>query len=88
MNKTLEALLEKYGEEHVIARIMEQLRLLVESTDEEVIRTVKGLATEYPSDTEYIYNLCEFSNLLTYVSPNPTIIDGPWVEEEMRQYLQ
>ena len=87
MNKTLDVILKTYGTEHVIARLIEQLRLAAESKDEEVTKTVKQLVTEYPSDTEYIYSLCEFSNLLTYASANPTITDGPWKEEDIRQEL-
>lgn len=87
MNKTLDMILKKYGAEHVVARLIEQLRLVAESKDEEVIKTVKQLVAEYPSDTEYIYSLCEFSNLLTYASTNPTITDEAWKEEDIRQEL-
>lgn len=87
MNKTLDMILKIYGAEHVIARLIEQLRLVAESKDEEVIKTVKQLVSEYPSDTEYIYSLCEFSNLLTYASADPTISDEPWKEEGIRQEL-
>lgn len=41
MKKTLEELLKEYGEELVVGRILEQLKLLIFSKDEEVIRTVK-----------------------------------------------
>ncbi len=87
MNKTLDVILKIYGAEHVIARLIEQLRLAAESKDEEVTKTVKQLVAEYPSDTEYIYGLCEFSNFLTYASANPTITDEPWKEEGIRQEL-
>ncbi|HCS74131.1 MAG TPA: hypothetical protein DIW17_09675 [Clostridiales bacterium] len=87
MNKTLDMILKIYGAEHVVARLIEQLRLVAESKDEEVIKTVKQLVAEYPSDTEYIYSLCEFSNLLTYTSADPTITDEPWKEEGIRQEL-
>lgn len=87
MNKTLDMILKIYGAEHVIARLIEQLRLVAESKDEEVIKTVKQLVAEYPSDTEYIYSLCKFSNLLTYASADPTISDEPWKEEGIRQEL-
>ena len=87
MNKTLDMILKIYGAEHVVARLIEQLRLVAESKDEEVIKTVQQLVAEYPSDTEYIYSLCEFSNLLTYTSADPTITDEPWKEEGIRQEL-
>jgi hypothetical protein len=87
MNKTLDIILKKYGAEHVVARLIEQLRLAAESKDEEVTKTVKQLVAEYPSDTEYIYSLCEFSNLLTYTSVDPMITDEPWKEEGIRQEL-
>lgn len=87
MNKTLDMILKKFGAEHIIARLIEQLRIAAQSNDEEVINTVKELVVEYPSDTEYIYSLCEFSNLLTYTSVNPTVMDELWKDEDIRQKI-
>jgi len=67
MNKTLKALLSKYGTEKVIARILEQLRIIATSEDEEVKDAVKELIASSGCDTEYIYSLCEYTNLVTPV---------------------
>ncbi|GAB6180164.1 hypothetical protein JCM14036_14830 [Desulfotomaculum defluvii] len=78
MNNTLEMLIEKYGAEVIIARILEQLRLLAQSKNQEVIDVVKTLLSETGCDTEYIYTLCEYTNLATYVSDTIQITDEPW----------
>ena len=80
MNKTLKALIRKYGTEEIIARILEQLKLLVETEDEEVRKAVKDLILDSGSDTEYIFNLCEYTNLVTYVSDRTYISDKPETE--------
>lgn len=84
MNNTLKALLSKYGTEKVIARIMEQLRLLAVSKDEEVKKAVGELITASGCDTEYIYSLCEFTNLVTYVSEEAVVKDSPWTDENSK----
>ncbi len=88
MNKIAYLLLKKYGAGVVIARIMEQLRLLAECEDEDVLKAVKDLIISSSCDTEYIYNLCEYTNLVTYASGNPTITDALWVDEESKQEIQ
>lgn len=87
MNKTMNAILKNYGTENVISRLMEQLRILADSNDEEVTFTVKKLLSDLPCDTEYIYNLCEFTNLVTYTSDKAAINDVPWKEEYIRERL-
>lgn len=82
MNKTLKALLNQYGTEKVIARILEQLKILATSDDDEVKKTVKELVKSSGCDTEYIYSLCEFSNLVTFVSEEAMVSDFPWKEEK------
>lgn len=86
MNKTLKMILDKYGAEVVIARILEQLRLLAETQDEEVIETVKEAVEGY-CDTEYIYNLCEFPGVTTYASEIINISDDIWVDKGLRKNL-
>ncbi len=78
MNKTLELLIDKYGAEEIIARILEQLKIIATCEDEEVINAVKALLSDVGCDTEYIYSLCEYTNLVTYVSDNLKVTDSPW----------
>jgi hypothetical protein len=89
MNKTLKLLLNKYGTEAVISRILEQLKILAQCEDEEVTKTVKELLEDTDCDTEYIYNLCEYSNLVTYLSEDIKITNSPWNDKagkcEMRK---
>lgn len=87
MNKTLDAIIKKFGVEAVIARLLEQLRILAVSDSEEVKTIIKNLLADLPSDTEYIYTLCEYTNLVTYTSGNAVINDFPWKEEETRRDL-
>lgn len=87
MDKTLDIILKKYGAEIVVARILEQLKLLATSKDEDVVKVVKELVLSSKSDTEYIYTLCEYTNLATFVSENIDITDDDWEDEEARQCL-
>ena len=81
MAKDLNELINEYGVETIIARIMEQLKILAKCKDAEVIASVKGLIESTGCDTEYIYSLCEYGNLVTYVSENIEIRELPWIEE-------
>lgn len=85
MNQTLKALLKKYGTETVIARILEQLKLLALSKDEEVRKTVADLVASSHCDTDYIYTLCEYTNFATYVSEQVEVTDKPWIHEADKQ---
>ncbi len=89
MNNTLKALLKKYGTEEIIARVIEQLRILAtcEDEDEDVKKVVKELLASSSCDTEYIYTLCEFTNLVTYVSEEAVITDSLWNEEDSRDEI-
>lgn len=87
MNKTLNAIFNKYGAEVVVARILEQFKLLATSKDEDVVNVVKDLVLSFKSDTEYIYCLCEYTNIITYVSENIEITDGEWEDEPTRTCL-
>ena len=78
MNTTLKTLLADYGTESVIARILEQLKLVVLSEDAEVKAAVKELIESSACDTEYIYTLCEYTNLVTYAGETEEVTDGPW----------
>lgn len=80
MKKTLEELLKEYSQEVVVGRILEQLKLLIFSKDEEVIRTVKEAFKDAGCDTEYIYMLCEYSNLTSYASEEVNVTSSPWIE--------
>ncbi len=84
MNNTLKALVTKYGTEKVIARIMEQFRLLAISEDEEVKKAVKELIASSGCDTEYIYSLCEYTNLVTYAAEEAVVTDSPWSDEDSK----
>jgi hypothetical protein len=81
MAKNLKELIKKYGAETIVVSVMEQLKILAKCQDTEVIASVKGLIESTGCDTEYIYNLCEFGNLVTYVSQNSKVTESPWLEE-------
>jgi hypothetical protein len=78
MNATLKAVLKKYGTERVIARIMEQQRLLAQSENEEVLCRTKKFINSLKSDTEYIYALCEYTNFVSFTSRNPKLNTNRW----------
>lgn len=81
MRMTLEALLKEYGAEVVVGRILEQLKLLVFSDDEEVIKIVKDVLKDTGCDTEYIYSLCEYQSLISYAAEEVTVTSSPWTED-------
>lgn len=81
MKKNIKSLIKEYGAEEIIARIMEQLRIVADCEDEEVIKVVKELLKNTGCDTEYIYNLCEFTNLVTYTSEKVKVTESPWLEK-------
>ncbi|MBS4007480.1 MAG: hypothetical protein KGZ45_03520 [Clostridium sp.] len=85
MTKTLEAILTIYGTETVVARLMEQIRLLSEVI--EVRDEVAAVVNQYSSDTEYIYSLCEYTNLITYASDNVQLVDNHWEDESAKKEL-
>ena len=66
MNQSLQALMNQYGEEEVVARVLEQLKLLVFTDDMEVHETVKSALIDATSDIDYLSNLCEYTNLVTF----------------------
>lgn len=80
MNKSLKELFESYGEEVVVGRILEQLKLLAFSDDKEVKEAVIAALNDAGCDTEYIFNLCEYTNLVSYASDEVSITTGPWKE--------
>jgi hypothetical protein len=80
MNKPLKELLEIYGEEVVVGRILEQLKLLAFSDDKEVKEAVIAAQNDAGCDTEYIFNLCEYTNLISYASEEVAITTKPWKE--------
>lgn len=80
MNKLLKELFETYGEEVVVGRILEQLKLLAFSDDEEVKEAVIAALNDAGCDTEYIFNLCEYTNLVSYASDEVAITTEPWKE--------
>ena len=80
MNKSLKELFETYGEEVVVGRILEQLKLLAFSDDKEVIKAVIAALNDAGCDTEYIFNLCEYTNLVSYASEEVTVTTEPWKE--------
>jgi len=84
MSRTLKLLLEEFGTETVIARILEQLMLLAKCDDPKVKEIVVNLVNECGCDTEYIYALCVFTNAITYADANPVVSDKPWLEESLR----
>lgn len=81
MNKKLNELIKEYGAEAIIANIMEQLKILAQCEEVEAISSAKGLIESSGCDTEYIYNLCEYGNLVTYVSEDTKVTESPWLEE-------
>lgn len=80
MNKALKELFETYGEEVVVGRILEQLKLLAFSDDKEVKEAVIAALNDAGCDTEYIFNLCEYTNLVSYASDEVIITTEPWKE--------
>jgi len=86
MTKALQGVIGKYGAETVIARLMEQIRVLSECDDirDEVARTVR----QYTSDIEYIYDICEYTNLVTYASDNPRLSNENWDNEDAKKELE
>jgi len=80
MNKSLKELFETYGEEVVVGRILEQLKLLAFSDDKEVKEAVIAALNDAGCDTEYIFNLCEYTNLVSYASDEVIITTEPWKE--------
>ena len=80
MKKSLRELFETYGEEAVVGRILEQLKLLAFSDDKEVKETVVAALNDTGCDTEYLYNLCEYTNLVSYASEEVTVSTEPWNE--------
>ena len=80
MNKSLKELFETYGEEVVVGRILEQLKLLAFSDEKEVKETVVAALNDTGCDTEYIFNLCEYTNLVSYASEEVTVTTDPWKE--------
>ena len=80
MNKSLKELFESFGEEVVVGRILEQLKLLAFSDDKEVKEAVIAALNDAGCDTEYIFNLCEYTNLVSYASEEVSITTEPWKE--------
>ena len=80
MNKFLKELFETYGEEVVVGRILEQLKLLAFSDDKEVKEAVIAALNDADCDTEYIFNLCEYTNLVSYASEEVEVSAEPWKE--------
>lgn len=80
MNKYLKELFETYGEEVVVGRILEQLKLLAFSDDKEVKEAVIAALNDAGCDTEYIFNLCEYTNLVSYASEEVEVTTEPWKE--------
>jgi hypothetical protein len=67
--KLLKAILGKHGEVYVISMIMEQMRMLADKdTPDEVRHTVAQALNGYESDVAYIDDLCELTNMMTYIS--------------------
>ena len=87
MNRTLEALIQKFGVKTIIARILEQLKLLALSEEEEVKDTAKKLIKDCGCDTEYLFNLCEYTNLVAFTSDKIEITDSPWNDDAVRACL-
>jgi hypothetical protein len=80
MNKSLKELFESFGEEVVVGRILEQLKLLAFSDDKEVKEAVIAALNDAGCDTEYIFNLCEYTNLVSYASEEVEVTTEPWKE--------
>ena len=88
MNSTLRTLVSEYGTETIIARVLEQLKLAALSDDEEVRAAVRELLETAACDTEYLYLLCEYTNLMTYVSETAEVTDGPWNDRNSKAGLR
>ena len=88
MNSTLRTLVSEYGTETIIARVLEQLKLAALSDDEEVKAAVRELLETAACDTEYLYLLCEYTNLMTYVSETAEVTDGLWKDQMARTSLR
>ena len=88
MNPTLRTLVSEYGTETIIARVLEQLKLAALSDDEEVRAAVRELLETAACDTEYLYLLCEYTNLMTYVSETAEVTDGPWNDRNSKAGLR
>ena len=88
MNSTLRTLVSEYGTETIIARVLEQLKLAALSDDEEVKAAVRELLEASACDTEYLYLLCEYTNLMTYVSETAEVTDGLWKDQMERTSLR
>jgi len=84
MNRTFKLMLDEFGTEEVIARIMEQLNILATCNDQEAKKAAISLVKDCGCDTEYIYTLCTFTNLVAYVSEFPIVSDGPWIDAPSR----
>jgi hypothetical protein len=80
MNKSLKELFKTYGEEVVVGRILEQLKLLAFSDDEEVKEAAIAALNDAGCDMEYIFNLCEYTNLVSYASEEVSITTESWNE--------
>ena len=80
MNKSLKELFETYGEEVVVGRILEQLKLLAFSDNKEVKEAVIAALNDAGCDMEYIFNLCEYTNLVSYASEEVEVSAEPWKE--------
>ena len=78
----------EYGTETIIARVLEQLKLAALSDDEEVKAAVRELLEASACDTEYLYLLCEYTNLMTYVSETAEVTDGLWKDQMARTSLR
>lgn len=78
MNTRLQDLITQYGTETIICRILEQLQILALSDDEAVKNAVRRLVKDASCDTEYIYLLCEYTSLMSFVSDTTDVTDGPW----------
>lgn len=88
MNSTLRTLVSEYGTATIIARVLEQLKLAALSDDEEVRAAVRELLETAACDTEYLYLLCEYTNLMTYVSETAEVTDGPWNDRNSKAGLR
>lgn len=86
MTHSLKGIIKQYGTETVIARMMEQIRLLTEAG--EVRDVAVDMVNQYKSDTEYIYSLCEFTHLVAYASDKPYLSDDPWEDKKTKKELE
>ena len=88
MTRSLQGLIRRYGTERILARVMEQLRLLAGSPDSDVRQAVAEVAQDYPCDVEYLHALCEYNARVTYVSDQQTLSDEPWQDRDIKQALE